>query len=85
MFNIFLVRRRRREGKIRRQRTTFTHSQTLALEIEFRANDYISRGRRFLLAEQLKLTENQIKIWVRKLLHLSLNIHNILSFIIYLT
>lgn len=59
------VRRRRREGKTRRQRTTFTSDQTLILEMEFNKNDYISRGRRFYLAEQLKLTETQIKIWVR--------------------
>lgn len=60
------MRRRSRERKPRRrQRTTFTSDQTLRLEIEFNKNDYISRGRRFELAEKLKLSETQIKIWVR--------------------
>lgn len=58
------MRRRRREGKTRRQRTTFTSDQTIVLEMEFNKNDYISRGRRFFLSEQLNLTETQIKIWV---------------------
>lgn len=64
IFFIFKVRRRRKEGKNRRQRTTFTSDQTLLLEIEFNKNDYISRARRFYLAEKLKLSETQIKIWV---------------------
>jgi len=47
----------------RRQRTTFTHEQTLRLEMEYHISEYISRGKRFQLAELLDLTENQIKIW----------------------
>ena len=47
----------------RRQRTTFTHEQTLRLEMEYHVSEYISRGKRFQLAEMLELTENQIKIW----------------------
>jgi len=62
---IFLsvARRRRKEGRPRRQRTTFSSEQTLRLEVEFHRNEYISRGRRFELAESLRLSETQIKIW----------------------
>lgn len=64
MFLIFVVaRRRRKEGKPRRQRTTFSNEQTLRLEVEFHRNEYISRSRRYELADSLKLTETQIKIW----------------------
>ncbi|XP_058463710.1 homeobox protein rough [Malaya genurostris] len=59
----FLARRRKKEGRPRRQRTTFSSEQTLRLEVEFHRNEYISRGRRFELAEILKLSETQIKIW----------------------
>ncbi|XP_043464910.1 homeobox protein rough-like [Leptopilina heterotoma] len=59
----FLARRRRKEGRPRRQRTTFSGEQTLHLEVEYRRGEYISRGRRFELAETLRLTETQIKIW----------------------
>lgn len=60
---IAVARRRRKEGRPRRQRTTFSSEQTLRLEVEFHRNEYISRGRRFELAECLQLTETQIKIW----------------------
>uniref|UniRef100_A0A182IU31 Homeobox protein rough n=1 Tax=Anopheles atroparvus TaxID=41427 RepID=A0A182IU31_ANOAO len=59
----FLARRRKKEGRPRRQRTTFSSEQTLRLEVEFHRNEYISRGRRFELADVLKLSETQIKIW----------------------
>ncbi|XP_059610605.1 homeobox protein rough [Phlebotomus argentipes] len=62
-FSAFLARRRRKEGRPRRQRTTFSSEQTLRLEVEFHRNEYISRGKRFELAETLQLTETQIKIW----------------------
>ncbi|XP_062126643.1 homeobox protein rough [Drosophila sulfurigaster albostrigata] len=62
-FSAFLARRRRKEGRQRRQRTTFSTEQTLRLEVEFHRNEYISRSRRFELAETLRLTETQIKIW----------------------
>ncbi|CAO1443516.1 unnamed protein product [Diamesa hyperborea] len=62
-FAAFLARRRRKEGRQRRQRTTFSAEQTLKLEIEFNRNEYISRGKRFELAESLQLSETQIKIW----------------------
>ncbi|KAG7174210.1 Homeobox protein rough-like [Homarus americanus] len=58
-----LARRRRRDNRQRRQRTTFTSEQTLRLEMEYHRNEYISRPRRFELAESLDLTETQIKIW----------------------
>nr|prf homeo box gene rough [Drosophila melanogaster] len=58
-----VARRRRKEGRQRRQRTTFSTEQTLRLEVEFHRNEYISRSRRFELAETLRLTETQIKIW----------------------
>lgn len=63
MFILLVARRRRKEGRPRRQRTTFSSEQTLRLEVEFHRNEYISRGRRFELAERLQLTETQIKIW----------------------
>lgn len=47
----------------RRQRTTFTNEQTIKLEIEYRQSEYISRNKRFQLADLLDLSENQIKIW----------------------
>lgn len=58
-----MARRRKKEGRPRRQRTTFSSEQTLRLEVEFHKNEYISRGRRFELAESLQLSETQIKIW----------------------
>ncbi|XP_058795344.1 homeobox protein rough-like [Phymastichus coffea] len=56
-------RRKRKEGRPRRQRTTFSSEQTLRLETEYRRGEYISRSRRFELAKSLHLTETQIKIW----------------------
>ena len=58
-----VARRRRKDARQRRQRTTFTSDQTLRLELEYQRNEYISRPRRFELAESLALTETQIKIW----------------------
>ena len=58
-----MARRRRKEGRPRRQRTTFSNEQTLRLELEYQRSEYISRSRRFELAETLALTETQIKIW----------------------
>ncbi|XP_071941324.1 uncharacterized protein [Antedon mediterranea] len=59
----FIPRRRRKETRQRRQRTTFTSEQTLKLELEYHRSEYITRPRRFELAEMLSLTETQIKIW----------------------
>lgn len=63
LFPIPVERRRRKEKRQRRQRTTFTSEQTLRLELEYHRNEYITRTRRFELAEMLSLTEAQIKIW----------------------
>lgn len=63
LFVFAVARRRRKEGRPRRQRTTFSNEQTIRLEVEFHRNEYISRGRRFELAERLHLSETQIKIW----------------------
>ncbi|XP_014234944.1 homeobox protein rough [Trichogramma pretiosum] len=59
----FLARRKKKEGKPRRLRTTFSNDQTQRLEAEYELGEYISRGRRFELAAELKLSETQIKIW----------------------
>lgn len=62
-YSIPVARRKRKEGRPRRQRTTFSGAQTIKLEHEFLKNEYISRGRRFEMAAVLKLSEAQIKIW----------------------
>ncbi len=62
-FRFSVARKKRKECKTRRQRTTFSNEQTLHLENEFRVNEYIPRTRRYELAEYLRLTETQIKIW----------------------
>lgn len=61
--HVAVARRRRKEGRPRRQRTTFSSEQTLRLEIEYQRSEYISRGRRCELADDLRLSETQIKIW----------------------
>ncbi|XP_067658053.1 homeobox protein zampogna-like [Haliotis asinina] len=52
----------RREGK-RRRRSSFTHSQVVALERRFSHHRYISAPERSHLAKSLKLTERQVKVW----------------------
>jgi homeo-domain-only family protein len=64
IFNARVVARRKKKvGRTRRQRTTFSLEQTLKLESEYVRGEYISRSRRFELAAALNLTETQIKIW----------------------
>ena len=58
-----VARRSRKETRERRQRTTFSQSQTAVLESEYCGTEYISRPRRCELAERLQLSETQIKIW----------------------
>merc|ERR1719461_702964 len=59
----FLARRSRKDARERRQRTTFSQSQTSLLEAEYSGTEYISRPRRCELANSLGLSETQIKIW----------------------
>ncbi|CAI5439286.1 unnamed protein product [Caenorhabditis angaria] len=50
-------------GKMRRPRTAFSSEQLIELEKQFEKNRYLSRPRRYQLAQQLTLSETQIKIW----------------------
>ena len=65
MFSRFLVSRRARRESCsqRRQRTTFSSTQTATLEREYCSTEYLSRARRGELANMLELSETQIKIW----------------------
>ncbi|CAH2009602.1 unnamed protein product [Acanthoscelides obtectus] len=47
----------------KRARTAYTSSQLVQLEKEFYTNKYLCRSRRIRIAEDLNLTERQIKIW----------------------
>ncbi|TKR63420.1 hypothetical protein L596_027255 [Steinernema carpocapsae] len=50
-------------GRIRRPRTAFTSEQLIELERQFAENKYLSRPRRYQLAQDLNLSETQVKIW----------------------
>ena len=49
--------------KGKRTRTFYTSNQRVELEKEFDRNKYLGQSRRIALAENLKLTERQVKIW----------------------
>ncbi|XP_019949280.1 homeobox protein Nkx-3.1 [Paralichthys olivaceus] len=50
-------------GKQRRSRAAFTHLQVLELEKKFNHQKYLSAPERAHLANALRLTETQVKIW----------------------
>lgn len=48
---------------LRRKRTAFTNEQLMELEAEFQQKKYLSLVERSQIAQNLKLTEIQVKIW----------------------
>uniref|UniRef100_A0A3P9K335 Homeobox protein Nkx-3.2 n=1 Tax=Oryzias latipes TaxID=8090 RepID=A0A3P9K335_ORYLA len=56
-------RQQRRPGTKKRSRAAFSHTQVHELERRFSAQRYLSGPERADLAEALKLTETQVKIW----------------------
>lgn len=52
-----------RSGTKKRSRAAFSHAQVYELERRFNAQRYLSGPERADLAEALKLTETQVKIW----------------------
>ncbi|XP_056144479.1 homeobox protein Nkx-3.1 [Lampris incognitus] len=51
------------KGKPKRSRAAFTHLQVLELEKKFNHQKYLSAPERAHLADTLRLTETQVKIW----------------------
>lgn len=58
-----LDERQRRPVTRKRSRAAFSHAQVYELERRFHAQRYLSGSERADLAETLKLTETQVKIW----------------------
>ncbi|CAH2009614.1 unnamed protein product [Acanthoscelides obtectus] len=50
-------------SKAKRTRTAYTAHQLTQLEKQFHTEKYLCRRRRILMAQELSLTERQIKIW----------------------
>ncbi|XP_011342232.1 homeobox protein SMOX-3 isoform X2 [Ooceraea biroi] len=53
----------KRLTKSKRTRTAYTSEQLIELEREFDLGRYLCRSRRIMIANNLKLTEKQIKVW----------------------
>ena len=47
----------------KRTRQTYTRTQILELETEFRLHKYLAKKQRTILAQNISLTERQVKIW----------------------
>ncbi|KAG5332368.1 MAB5 protein, partial [Acromyrmex heyeri] len=47
----------------KRTRQTYTRTQILELETEFRLHKYLAKKQRTMLAQNISLTERQVKIW----------------------
>ncbi|CAL1675653.1 unnamed protein product [Lasius platythorax] len=53
----------KKQIKGKRTRTAYTSTQLLELEKEFKAGRYLCRARRIKIADNLNLSEKQIKVW----------------------